>query len=67
MSLHQFLAWIRAKRHNLTPIQLEEGIIISTRLKELGNLTNCNPNEKGSTRTQREDDQDKKNRDKFGT
>jgi len=67
MSLHQFLAWIRAKRRSSTPIQLEEGVIISTRLKELGNLANCDPNEKGSTPTQSEDDQDKKNRDKFGT
>jgi len=66
MSLHQFLAWIRAKRRSSTLIQ-EEGVIISTRLKELGNLAKCDPNEKGSTQTQSEDDQDKKNRDKFGT
>jgi hypothetical protein len=65
MSLHQFLAW--AKRRSSTPIQLEDGVIISTRLKELGNLAKCDPNGKGSTQTQSENDPDKKNRDKFGT
>jgi hypothetical protein len=67
MSFHSFLAWIRATRRSSTPLLVEEGVVISTRLRELGSVTKCNPNEKGPIQTQDEDDQDKKNSHKFGT
>jgi hypothetical protein len=67
MSLHRFLAWIRAKHLSSIEPQLTEGFIISTRLKELRDVTKFNPSETVPTQIEREDDQDKRNHDKFGT
>ena len=67
MSFHSFFAWIRATCRSSTPLEVEEGVVISTRLRELRSVTKSNPSEKGPTQTQDEDDEDKKNRDKFGT
>lgn len=67
MSVYRFLAWIRAKRAGSTQPELEEGVIISTRLRELRDVTKCNPSETGSTQIESEDDRDKRNHDKFGT
>jgi hypothetical protein len=41
--------------------------MITARLRELRDVTKCNPSETDPTQAQNEDDQDKKNRDKFGT
>jgi len=67
MSVHRFLEWIRAKRPSSSEPQSKEGVMITTRLRELRDVTKCNPSEKDPTQAQNEDDQDKKNRDKFGT
>ena len=67
MLVHRFLAWLRAKRRSSSEPQLSEGVIISTRLKELRDVTKFNPSETGQTQIEGEDDQDKKNHDKFGT
>jgi hypothetical protein len=67
MSFHSFFAWIRATCRGSTPLEVEEGVVISTRLRELRSVTKCNPSEKSPTQAQDEDDEDKKNRDKFGT
>jgi hypothetical protein len=67
MSLHGLPAWIRAKRRGLTHPQADQGIMISKRLKELLDVTNSKPVETASTQPQSEDDQNKTNRDKFGT
>jgi hypothetical protein len=68
MSVHRFLAWIRAKRRSVTQPQLSEGVIITTRLRELRDVTKCNSSETGPTQAQNnEGDQDKKKSEKFGT
>jgi hypothetical protein len=67
MLVHRFLAWLRAKRRGSSEPQLTEGVIISTRLRELRDVTQCNPSETGSTQSESENDQDKRNHDKFGT
>jgi hypothetical protein len=67
MLVHRFLAWLRAKRRSSSEPQLTEGVIITARLRELRDVTKCNPSETDPTQAQNEDDQDKKNRDKFGT
>ena len=67
MSVRRFFAWIRSKRHSSTQPQLNEGVIISTRLKELRDAPKCNPTEIGTAQTQNDGDQGRKNPDKFGT
>jgi len=67
MSVHRFLAWIRAKLRSSTESQLTEGVIISARLKELRDVTKFNPSETSQTQIESEDDQDKRSHDKFGT
>jgi hypothetical protein len=67
MLLQRFLAWIRAKHRSSTEPQLTEGIIISTRLRELRDVTKSNPSETGSTQIERDDDHDTRSHDKFGT
>ena len=67
MLVHRFLAWLRAKRRSSSEPQLMEGVIISTRLRELRDVPKCNPSETGSTQIESEDNQDKRNHDKFGT
>jgi hypothetical protein len=75
MSVHRFLAWISAKLRSSAHPDLSEGVMISTRLRELRDVPKSNPTEMGPTQTQNivpkqtqnEDDQGRKNRDKFGT
>ena len=67
MPVHWFRAWIRAMCRSSVQPQLNEGVIITTRLRELRDVKKRNPNETGPTQAQNEDDQNKKNRDKCGT
>jgi len=67
MSVHRFFAWIRSKCHSSTQPQLNEGVIISTRLRELRDAPKCNPTDIGTAQTHNNDAQSRKNPDKFGT
>jgi hypothetical protein len=75
MSVHRFIAWIRARLRSSAHPDLSEGMIISTRLRELRDVPKSTPTEMGPTQTQNtvptqmqnEDHQGRRNRDKFGT
>ena len=67
MSLQRLLAWIRTKRRGSPQSQDDTGVVISTRLKELLQVKNPHPVEATSTESPNEDDQNRLNRDKFGT
>jgi hypothetical protein len=67
MSLQRLLAWIRTKRRGSTQSQDDPGVAISTRLKELLQAKNHESVETIATESPIEDDQNQRNRDKFGT
>jgi hypothetical protein len=67
MFLHRLLAWIRTKRRGSSSPQDEQGVMISTRLRELLQFKKFKPVETASTQPDSDGDQNQVNRDKFGT
>ncbi len=67
MFLQRLLAWIRTKRRGSTQSQDDSGVVISTRLKELLQVKNPEPDKTTSTESSNEDQETQLNREKFGT
>jgi len=67
MSLQRLLAWIKTKRRGSTQSQDDSGVVISTRLKELLQVKNPEPDKTTSTESSNEDQETQLNREKFGT
>ena len=67
MFLHRLLSWIRREGRGSTLPQDEPGVVISTRLKELLPVESAKTVETPFTDPPSEDDENRVNREKFGT